>query len=302
MPSIRTKPVLVSTLGTNPQVVTLAADMLAEDKDILVQEVYVLHTEPAGRIGDAVNTLEEAFAGDSYRRRPCELHLVEIRTQDGRAVPDIRSQEQAHAAFQAIFGTVRERKQAGETVHLCIAGGRNSMVVYGAAAAHILFGSRDQLWHIISEPAFERTRRLHRRRPTDAQLAAVPVMSWTAWLNQTIALWTKDPFEAYRMQRALSESQDDRDAVSFLEKLSPAEHRVLVAFVDVTNGGSNQQIAEAMGLSRRTIEDHLHTIYEKMINHLKLPDDTPPRSKRTTLVNWFAHFFARHPELRSVES
>lgn len=292
------RPVLVATLGTNPQVVTLAVDMLAEDEHCEVGDVYVIHTEPTGWIGQAVSTLRDAFANGNYRGRPCNLHLVEIRTKDDRAVPDIRSEVQAHAAFQAIFGTVRARKQAQETVNLCIAGGRNSMVVYGAAAAHILFDSYDRLWHIISEPEFERERRLHRLRKRDAQLVEVPVISWTAWLNHTVALWTDDPFEAYRMQRSLRASLEDRVRTAFYDQLSTQEKRVLAAFVDTTAGGSNRQIADVVFMSRRTVEGHFVNIYEKMMNHLDLPHDMQSKTKRTTLLRWFSGFFELHPELR----
>ncbi len=302
MPRIPGQPVLVATLGTNPQVVTLAVDMLAEDEHVEVSEVYVIHTKPTGYVGSAVGQLKAVFDHDVYRGRPCVLHLVEITTARKEAVPDIRSPEDARAAFQAIFGTVRELKQARQAVHLSIAGGRNSMVVYGAAAAHILFDSNDRLWHIISDQAFERSGALHRSHPADAQLSLVPVISWSAWLSHAIAMWTEDPFQAFEMQQTLAEQQDDRQREDFLEQLADSEWQVLVAYAHTTHGGSNQQIADILHLSKRTVEGCFGEIYSKMLNFFDLPDSKekmPPHAKRAVLMNWYADFFGRHPELRS---
>ncbi|MBN1814835.1 MAG: hypothetical protein JXA14_23550 [Anaerolineae bacterium] len=305
MATLSGRPVLVATLGTQPQVVTLAVDLLAEDEHVEVEDVYVIHTAPFDRIGEALDRLRQAFDGNRYRGRRCTLNLVEIRTLEGRSVPDIRTTEDARAAFQAIFGTVRERKQARETVHLSIAGGRNSMVVYGAAAAHILFDSDDRLWHIISTEEFERRQDsagyslMHRVYPYDAQLSLVPVISWSAWLNHAITMWTEDPFQAFEMQQTLTEQQEDRERMDFLENLTDSEWRTLVAFAHTTQGGSNAQVAEVMHYAPRTVERYFQEIYGKMMDYLALKkEQAPSAAKRSMLMRWFAGFFDRHPELR----
>lgn len=70
--------VLVSTLGTEPQVVTLALAEL-ERLGESIAEVTVVHTHPRGdeRIHAAITKLEQAFATEpafqNYRLRKVEL-------------------------------------------------------------------------------------------------------------------------------------------------------------------------------------------------------------------------------------
>jgi len=299
MVAIGGRPVLIATLGTQPQVVTLAVDLLAEDEHVEVEEVYVIHTAPVGRVGEAVATLRDAFSGGKYQQRRCHLTCVEIVDEQKQPVQDIRTEHDARAAFYAIFRTVRERKQAHETVHLSIAGGRNSMVVYGAATAQILFDSSDKLWHIISTEAFEQQHALHRMRRGDARLSAVPVIAWSAWLNHAIAMWTEDPLVAFETQSSLAEQQRDRECADFLEQLNDSQWRTLVAYIHTTRGGTNQQIAETLFLARRTIEGCFRVIYGMMMNYRDLPEkEIDPHAKRALLMHWFGDFFDRHPELR----
>ena len=289
------RPVLIATLGTRPPVVTLAVDVLAEDHGVPVEEVFVIHTS-GDRVRDALARLRVEFSEGRYRGRRCLFTPLPILTLRGAAVYDIRSRKDADSAFRTIYRAVRQRKDAGEIVHFSIAGGRNSMVAYGAATAQMLFDADDRLWHIISTEDFERSGRLHRRSRLDAFLAPVPVQSWSEFLHYALDAWSgaEDPLRALEIRRQSVERQADLDCEMFLKELTPAERRVVVDFV--AHGGTDREIADRLGRSHRTVGTHLREIYSKMQAFF----DYAHAPNRSTLMQQFAGFFDRHPHLNHL--
>jgi len=289
--------VLVATLGTQPQVVTLAVDLLAKDEGIVVGEVYVIHTAAEGLVGDALERLRAEFHGNRYRGRRCSFNPVPIVTPEGRPVRDVRTEEDANSAFQTIYRVVLEQRQTRKRVHLSIAGGRNSMVVYGAATAQILFDADDRLWHVLSSVEFEHTGMMHRRSHSDAALAPIPVLRWgTISPALTALVREQDPFRAIAAQEQLVERQADRQREEFLTQvLTPAEWRVVGDYV--THGGTDRDIARRLNVSFRTVSTHLGRVYDKLRAFFGY--DPAASVGRSTAMQQFASFFERHPHLRA---
>lgn len=287
---------LIATLGTHPQVVTLAMDLLAEDEGAVADEVHVIHTAPEGYVGEALEQLREEFRRSRYRGRRCAYHEVPILTETGRPVRDIRSKKDAESAFNTIYRTVKAQKQAGRRVHLSIAGGRNSMVVYGAATAQILFDAEDRLWHILSREAFERSGLMHREGRRDASLVPIPVLRWSSVSPALTALVREpDPFRAVEAQERLAEEEADRRREEFLtEVLTRREWRVLGDYV--THAGTDREIALRLGISHRTVSTHLGRVYDKMRVFFNYD---PAVVGRDTLMHQFAGFLGDRPDLRS---
>lgn len=285
--------VLIATLGTRPQVVTLALDLLRAQERRTVTEVYVIHTAAEGLIGQALTRLREEFVGQRYRRWPCAYHEVPIKGPDGRVVPDVRTRDEAASGFRTIFRTLLAQKEAGKRVHLSIAGGRNSLAVYGMASAQLLFDRNDRLWHILSTPEFERSGAMHLQRPGDAILVRIPVLRWSFISPVTTDIVQyKDPFAAIQRQEELMERQADEYRRDFLDNhLLPSERRVVVDYV--LHGGSNKDIARRLNLSALTVSTHLNRVYEKMRYFFAYAYDA--HVGRDTLMQQFSGFFERHP-------
>lgn len=288
---------LVATLGTQPQVITLTLDLLAEDEGIAVDEVHVVHTAAEGLIAKALERLRAEFHRNRYGGRRCSYHEVPILTPEDRPVRDIRTQEDASGAFRTMYRVVLEQKQARKRVHLSIAGGRNSMVVYGAATAQILFDTDDRLWHVLSTADFERTGLMHRRSRFDAALVPIPVLRWgTISPALTALVREQDPFRAIAAQEQLVERQADRQREEFLtEVLTTAEWRVVGDYV--TRGGTDRDVAARLNISFRTVSTHLRRVYDKMRSFFGY-DEAAPVS-RGTVIQQFAGFFERRPHLRA---
>ena len=83
---------------------------------------------------------------------PLALETIGLRTTTD-PLADVDSREGAAAAFGAIYRAVHAEKMAGRRVHLSIAGGRKTMAVSDMAAAQMLFGMDDRLWHLVSQRA-----------------------------------------------------------------------------------------------------------------------------------------------------
>jgi len=290
---------LVATLGTQPQVITLAADLLAKDENVPVGEVHVVHTAARGRIAEALEGLRCEFRDGAYQGRRLDYHEVPIATPDGRVITDIRTGEDARSAFSTLYRTVLALKRARKRVHLSVAGGRNSMVVYGAVAAQILFDPDDSLWHVLSTTEFERTGLMHRRRQRDATLVPIPVLPWSSVSPAFTALVREqDPFHAVAAQERIVRERGDRQRREFLtEELTPGEWRVLGDFV--THGGTDRQIGMRLGISHRTVGTHLTRIYDKMRAFFNYD---PSVVGRETLMHQFAGFLRQYPDLRSPPS
>lgn len=251
--------VLVAPLGSKPQLVTIALDLLLEQGED-VGEVVVLHTSlerPATR--SAVACLGEEFPRAYPRIR---LRPICLCDEGGRPLEDLDSEPGAREAFRVLYREVKAAKQARRRVHLSIAGGRKIIAVYAMAVAQLLFDPEDRVWHIFSVPALIESRALH-PRPGEAALIRVPVLRWSEISPAlTDLILSDDPFEALRRQEELRRADALRLARNFVEReLTPAEREVVRLVV--CEGLSDAEIAARTNRSVKTVGHHLSSAYDK---------------------------------------
>jgi len=283
--------ILIATLGTKPQVVTTAADLLLSEGRPF-SDVVVLHTggerEP---LASTLNHLREEFA--SYPAyHSVTLHLQPIAGAES-VLPDVETQADAEAAFRAIYRTVLAAKRAGRQVHLSIVGGRKVFAVYGMAAAQLLFDDDDCLWYVLAGGKFFADERLHPEPGDEARLVRVPVLRWST-ISPVLTDLSQidDPFEAAEQQRTLQLRQALDEARAFvLGALTASEQRVVELLV--REGLPDADIAERLSLSPRTVERHLGEAYAKACAHWGLAN-----VNRTQLVTLLHLYYAliTHPE------
>lgn len=275
--------ILIATLGSEPQVVTAACDLLARQGE-RVGAIWVVHTSPqaSSPVGVALAALQDLA--------DTEFHA--ICGAGGEPLADVDSPEAGAAAFRLLYQLVRRAKQAGRRVHLSIAGGRKTMAVYGMATAQLLFDGEDRLWHLFSSGEFLTSRRLHPQPGDQAHLIPVPVILW----SQVSPVWSglgavEDPFEAARRVQELQLNQKIEAARSFvLGSLTPAERRTVELLV--TGGLSDQELAARLCLSPRTVEQNLRSAYAKAATHWEL--ETVSRAQLISLLNLY--FSTKIPE------
>jgi RNA polymerase sigma factor (sigma-70 family) len=258
--------VLIATLGSKPQLVTLALDCLREMGEV-PKSLRVIHASKARP--ETRNALEKIVSDiqGSYPR----LDYKPVELQDrGGALGDITSPEEVQVAFRTLYAQVRATKLDEKKVHLLIAGGRRTLTVAGMATAQMLFDDEDRLWHLASHPDLEASGRLHAGAGEWCRLIPIPVIAWGRLSPVFDALRSvDDPFEAARRLSNLRlREQWDQARIFVLSKLSPAEQNVVKLLVK--DGLRQNEIADILCISARTVEQHLRSAYQKAEEHWDL--------------------------------
>ena len=269
--------VLIATLGTEPQVVTLALDALRH-RGFRVSRVIVLHANPEmpplrSALG-ALQAEERQYAAESP---PVKFDFVAIR--DGRYFPtDIRSAEDVALTLRLLYQTVARVKRKSCRVHLSLAGGRKVMTAMGMVVAQLLLDDRDHVWHLLSENRLHEARAMHATNPDEITLIPIPVLRWSLLPStlHELLVWD-DPYRAIQRQKELREQGQLRVVMHFWQMLTPAEREVVTGLV--REGASNTALARSLKRSPKTIANHLQNIYAKYRECLGLPEGIPVRTR-----------------------
>ncbi len=271
---------LLATLGSEPQVVVASLQLLLQQGEPIAQAV-ICHTA-AAPIAHAVEVLKREF---SARNEPAavEWRFVAIQDEAGNPLADVDTYRAAQAAFRFLYNQVRLAKQSGLKVHLCIAGGRKTLAIFAMAAAQLLFDEHDRLWHLHSEGDFLESKRL-RPEPGDCvRLVPVPLILWSQ-ISPALGDFSQeeDPYRlAERINTRQLAARLEQCRAFVLKALTPAEARVVNLLVQ--HGWSDQDIAAALDLSPRTVEQHLRSAYQKAAAHWEM--ESVSRAQLIALLN-----------------
>lgn len=285
MPPIdpKSKATLIATLGTEPQVVTSAVDLLLK-KSIVVSEVIIVHTSPeSASIQNAINRLQDDFSRSVNAN--IIFRMMPLSDDEGHPLADVETPQAAHYAFKTLYQIIRSIKKEGQIVHLSIAGGRKTLALYGMAAAQLLFDEDDCLWYLFSSGDFLSSKRLHPTPEDEVSLVPIPVILWSQVSPLVSDLREiDDPFEAVKQVEALRLTEKRETARGFVYGvLTPAERKVVEVLV--RDGLSDVEIAERLFLSPRTVEQHLRSAYVKAAAHWEM--ENVNRAQLVALLQYF---------------
>lgn len=300
---------LVATLGTRPQVVTIALDLLLQASEN-IDEVVVIHTAsprptkgiparpPQDLMVACLATLERQFplrSAYAHGQRPCTYRPLRL-TVHGQPIDDVHSEEDARAVMATIFYEVQALKKRGMVVHLSIAGGRKSMSVYGMATAQLLFDSGDRLWHVLSSPAFEASNAMHPATADDAHLVRIPVLPISTVFPGMVSLLTSpDPLAILDNKLSLMDLEARRQRETFLNQLSDAERRLVDALMaPLAQQGrppDDRHLARRLVIAPHTVTKRFSDIYAKLRAHIGVLEDEE-KVDRSALIYYLAPYYS----------
>ena len=279
--------VLIATLGSKPQLITLALDCLQEMGEC-PNSLIVIHASknrPETKL--ALDRLQQ----DMARTYPRLRHQWEELQDDRKPLADITSPEEVNAAFRLVYAQVRAAKLDDKKAHLLIAGGRRTLTVAGMSTAQILFDDEDRVWHLASHPDLEASGELHAREGQWARLIPIPIIPWGRLSPVFDVLRSvDDPFvAAQRLSGLRLHDQWDQARIFVLAKLTGSEKNVVELLV--RDGLNQNEIADKLSLSTRTVEEHVRSAYRKAKEHWELETDV----RQPQLVRLLNIFFVNQP-------
>jgi CRISPR-associated protein Csx14 len=274
---------MLATLGTEPQVITLTLDKLLTAGHAVSETILVYTEHPA--IKDNIQILEKEFrqvySGVTLRLAPV--------TNSKGYVKDFLSEEDLCGLLRTLYIETRRARQAKYRVHMCISGGRKVMAVIAMSVAQLLFGPADQVWYLITEgwqPGNER--RLHATESDKILLLPVPILRWNEadTLLRTVTE-LNDPQEVLVWYKRLTNKAEEKRKDEFIRHwLTPAEREVTHL---ACLGFDNAAIAAKLAKQEQTVANQLRGVYEKLREWLAFPDYTVDRS---VLISRFAPYFS----------
>ncbi|MCS7241273.1 MAG: CRISPR-associated ring nuclease [Candidatus Caldatribacterium sp.] len=275
--------VLVATLGTEPQVVTLTLDTLIE-RNFSIENVFVLHLNPS--LPALRASLEKLEKEASWYSMP--FTFVPIRDKE-HFPEDFLTEEDAGLFLRVLYRTVADLKRKRLRIHLSIAGGRKIMAALSMVVAQLLFDEDDHVWHLLSEGRLLAEKTMHPEDPSQVVLVPIPVLQWSLFPStaREILLWD-DPYRAIAKQRELRDLERFRFLELFWEKLTPAEQELAKALIQV--GGTQEVLAKKLRRSRKTVSNQLCSIYAKYRDHFGFGEGVKVRD---LLIRDLGMLFAR---------
>lgn len=271
---------LIATLGEQPQVVTLALDLL-QARGQEIREVVALHTAPAR---EAMRASVERLRGEQGTYPSLPFRFVPLVGASGSPA-DILTEGDAAAAFSTLYRVLKQTKRQGKRVHLSLAGGRKIMSAYALAAAQMLFEADDCCWHLISEGPLLAEGRMHPRPGDSVRLVPVPVLRWSAVSPVFTALAQyDDPWAAVQAQNEWVKQEARQRAAAFLEALTPAEREL--AELLAAEGLTNAALAVRLHRSEKTVANQLSSIYRKYYDMHGLPGSRAALIAELGMVRW----------------
>jgi CRISPR-associated protein Csx14 len=254
--------VCITTLGGQPQVVTLTLDALLARGETFGELILVHLSERNPRYRTALALLAGEFAGERYREHPCRYRPQEV-TLGGHPIDDLDNEPAIGAALNTFSRLIQHIKQQDRAIHLCLSGGRRLLGMLALSALQLYGDHADQVWHLYSSDAVreqtDRGAQLHLPGGEGMRLVRVPVPG----LGQYLA-WPRprsvgdDPIPAASAQ-AFDTTEHAR-CRQVVEKLTPRQRDVLR---ELAAGLTPQEVAEQLSVTLGAVHYHKTHIFQE---------------------------------------
>lgn len=274
--------ILIATLGVSPQIVTITLDLLKKQNSD-IQNIVSIYTN-AIEVKKSLNCLDQEL-----QRLEISHHPVLITGSNG-PVDDFWTEADVNAFLQTIYREIKSYKQAGQLIHLMIAGGRKVMSAYALVAAQLLFDEDDRCWHLFSDfwqPGGDA--KMHLEPGDRSILVPIPVLRWPPMATVTVDLaFSDDPIQVINHRQELQQQDSDLRIKAFLRGLRPAQRAVARLLAE---GLDNQSISDRRGTTPSTVTKQISAIFTEWRIFFNQPEKTPVRDK---IVATLSGYYTRH--------
>lgn len=196
-------------------------------------------------------------------------------------IADIGTQAALTATFRTFFQTALAVKNRHEALHICIAGGRKTMAVYGMMTAQLLFDEGDHLWHLLSPREMQDEKRMRLQDGDEASLVQIPIIRASSLPTNVLMDEIDDPDKAV----ALLEGRRAAELSTFVERILTGRERELLRMMVLSPEKTYKQWAAAMGVTNNTLKKHVEAVYGKTADYFALEN-----VKKATLPRIFAAY------------
>lgn len=241
--------VLVATIGAEPQVIAIAAQLLLQRRESL-KAVEVLHTNPfLEPINSAMSALKDMFG-----KRPDWPDLKETQIQ----TDDLLLREDLEEFETILFQSLKNWKFQDYRVRLLLAGGRKTSSMVGMVTAQMVFDRWDKVLYLSSDEKLRESRRYILEPEDKAQLHEIYFPVSVMANGSSTIMGSDTPAEA--RQRLEQDNQEKME--QFFAKLTSTER--MIAKAVATSTLSTKELAAQLNRSSATISNTLTRIYRKM--------------------------------------
>ncbi len=286
--SVTAQTILVAPLGSQPQVVTFALDLLLA-QGVAVDEVIVIHLA-APRYRQAYRRLAEAFPGDRYGERVIHLRGVAILRQE-HVLDDIRDTADADAVWHTVHELIAALKGRGLRLHLLLTGGRRLMALLAVSAALLHLEHGDRAWHLYTPDEVVQAASsgvlLHVPADAGVQLIEVPLAPLGAYFPGLRPLLGASPAAVIATRTRWLDEVEQGRCRAVLARLSERQSAVLRAFAE---GLAPVEVADRLVITPKTVDAHKTTILAECRIAWNLPEDA--RLSYHWLREKFGRYFA----------
>jgi len=257
--------VCIATLGSQPQVVTLALDALLA-RQLPIRELIVVHLSPQNpRYRSALESLGHEFANDRYGERSCRYRLQPVIAGADIAV-ELQSEAETDAAINTFHALIQDLKRSGATIHLCISGGRRPLGMLALSAALLYFDHADRIWHLFSSDAVRAESadgaQLHLSGHPDVRLVRVPIPPWGQYFPALRTTPDADAATAREQQTRSIDAGELARCRQVFAQLTARQREVLRA---LAQDRTPQEIAGDLAISLATVNAHKTAIIQECI-------------------------------------
>ena len=268
---MKSRTVLIATLGGQPQVVTFALDALLAQGESM-DEVVVVHLNSL-RYRKAFQRLAREFPGDRYAGRLCHFRGVPVRSQK-RVLDDIRDDDDAAVVWRTMHDLVRTVKASGARIHLLLTGGRRMRGLLAVSAALLQLDHGDRVWHLYTpdeiRQAADEGAIMHVESAAGVQLIQAPLAPLGAYFPPIRALAGATPQQTLLEQTRWLDPAERQRCQQVWDRLTDRQQEVLGSFA---KGLDRSQTADALHITVKTVDSHKSRIAALCREAWELPEN-----------------------------